>query len=169
MKKQLLVALLGTALALPIVAQAEGAYVGVNVGRSEIKANGGFKDHDTAFKLSGGYDFDKTFGVEAGYVDLGKSEGVKGSAFYVAGTGNFAINEQFSLFAKVGISANRVKVERTNTKFNNTAPIIGVGAAYNFSKTFSLVGEYENFGKVVDENNLSVKADMFSVGLRYKF
>jgi OmpA-OmpF porin, OOP family len=168
MKKQLIVALLGTALALPIVAQAEGAYVGVNVGRSEIKAEGD-KDHDTAFKLNGGYDFDKTFGIEAGYVDLGKFNDGKVSAFYVAGTGNLAINEQFSLFAKIGFSADRVKLDRTNEKFNNTSAIIGVGAAYNFSKTFSLVGEYENFGKVYDENDGSVKADMFSVGLRYKF
>jgi hypothetical protein len=33
----------------------------------------------------------------------------------------------------------------------------------------SVVAEYENFGKVIDENDGSTKAQMVSVGLRYKF
>lgn len=186
MKKQLLVALLGTALVLPIAAQAEGAYVGVNVGSAETKVSGGGetgKDSDTGAKLYAGYDFSKNFGVEAGYANLGKPKDSDGNAsasieptsFYIAGTGSFPMNDQFSLFAKVGLSANRAKLSATvgnisgSEKFNNTAAIIGVGAAYNFSKNIALVAEYENFGKVFDKQGADAKSDMLSIGLRYKF
>jgi OOP family OmpA-OmpF porin len=47
--------------------------------------------------------------------------------------------------------------------------MFGVGAEFNFTKNVSMVAEYENFGKVIDENEANTKAQMVSVGLRYKF
>lgn len=189
MKKQLLVVLIGTALAAPMAAYAEGAYVGVNVGRSEqklsIDTQGSAKDNATAYKLYGGYDVTKNFGVEAGYIDFGKASVVdsvgdtlssKLTSFYVAATGTLPLSEQFSLFAKLGVSFNRTKADvqlsgvtsRLGSE-NRTTPLLGIGAAYNFSKNLALVAEYENFGKVIKEEGYNLKADLFSVGLRYKF
>lgn len=172
MKKQLLVALLGAAVALPLAAQAEGAYIGLNVGRAEAKASTGgqsIKEHDTGYKIDAGVDFTNNFGVEAGYADLGKYDGNDARAIYVAGTGAWPLDAQLALIAKIGASRNRVKFGDTGQKFNHTAAIVGVGATYNFSKNLIGVLEYENFGRIYDERDGNIKADMWSVGLRYKF
>ena len=186
MKKQLFAVVVGAALAFPLFAQAEGAYIGANVGRSELKLSdeeGSIKKSDTGYKAYAGYDFTQNFGAEAGYVDFGKltqNDGgakleVKNHAFYVAATGTLPLNEQFSLFAKAGVSQNRTKVSYSELNFseseshNKTSALFGIGAAYHFDKKLSLVAEYENFGTVASEDGSKLKADMFSIGLRYKF
>ena len=183
MKKHLLVALLGTALILPIAAQAEGAYIGASVGRAESELNvDGFslKDSDTGFKLTAGYEFTKNFGVEVGYADLGKPSIAAGGdmvfaeprSYYLAGTATYPIDQAFSVFAKAGVTNNRTKVGGTGIsteKFTHTAAILGVGAAYNFTKNIAGVIEYENFGKTLDEQGTTLKSDLVSIGLRYKF
>jgi OOP family OmpA-OmpF porin len=179
MKKQLLVAMIGAALAVPFAAQAEGAYVGVNAGSAKQTASSsGYSgnDSETGFKLYGGYDFTQNFGIEGGYIDLGNanisngpiSASIKSTALYVAGTATLPLNTQFSLFAKLGVTENRAESigYPTNTK---TSALIGVGAAYNINKNLSVVAEYEDFGKVYEDPTANIKADMFSVGLRYKF
>ncbi len=192
MKKQFFAAVIGAAMVLPMVAQAQAqaqgqsAYVGVSAGRAEGKLSAddfSFKDNDTGYKVFGGYDFDNIFGVQAGYVDFGSGEGtfagdtlsVKPKAFYVAGTATYNIDPQFSLSAKVGASANRTKFNGTvdgasgERTINKTTAMFGVGAAYNFDKNFSVLVEYENFGKAVDENGTSLKTSLISAGVRYKF
>lgn len=187
--KKTLIALLGTALALPLAAQAEGGYFGVNVGRAENKLSfegESEKDRGSGYKLYGGYDFTKNFGVEAGYVrlakwsgsdaDLGASASYKPSAVYVAATGTLPLSDQFSLLGKVGVTRNRAKLSASivgigsgSETYNNTTAMFGVGAAYNFTNNFSAVAEYENFGKVLDEEGVTIKGNMISLGLRYKF
>jgi OOP family OmpA-OmpF porin len=191
MKKQVLVTLLGAALALPLAAQAEGGYIGANIGRAEQKWSvddaGSMKDEDTSFKLYGGVNFTKNFGVEVGYVYFGEfsasgTDGLnsasissKPTSLYLAATGTLPLNDQFSLFAKAGVSANSTKLRATLNGFSvsgtedDTSAMFGIGAAYNFTKNVALVAEYENFGKVFKEDGLNLKADLISIGLRYKF
>jgi OOP family OmpA-OmpF porin len=186
MKNKLFIALLAAAAVAPIAAQAQNTYVGANIGRAEQKLSGfgsSVKDSDTGYKVYAGYQFDATFGIEGGYVNLGEatlvdptgSASAKPSSVYVAATGTLPVADQFAVFAKVGVSANRTKVRGTyegvteTETFNKTAAILGVGASYALAKNVSLVVEYENFGKLVDEDGINLKADQFSVGLRYKF
>jgi OmpA-OmpF porin, OOP family len=185
MKKQLFAVVVGAALAFPLFAQAEGAYVGGNIGRAELKAGGdGFgKENKTSFKAYAGYDFTANFGVEGGYVGFGKVKGNDGtesssgdtSALYAAVTGTLPLNEQFSLLAKVGITRNETKIKIDDTNFhfssteNKTSALIGVGGAYNINKNLSAVAEYEHFGKTLQLGDSHIKASQFSVGLRYKF
>jgi OOP family OmpA-OmpF porin len=185
MKKQLFAAVVSAALAFPLFAQAEGAYIGANVGRSELKLSidqeGTNKKSNTGYKAYAGYDFTQNFGAEAGYVDFGKVNRTidgttleaKSHAFYAAATGTLPLNEQFSLFAKAGVSQNRTKISISDASGseskNKTSAIFGIGAAYHFDKKLSLVAEYENFGKVASEGGDKLKADLLSIGLRYKF
>jgi OOP family OmpA-OmpF porin len=183
MKKHLLVALVGTALTLPILAQAEGAYIGASVGRAESDLNiEGFslKDSDTGFKFNAGYDFTPNFGVEVGYADLGKpSIAIAGDrataepiSYYLAATATYPIDQHFSIFAKAGVTKNRTTVSApgfADEKLKHTSAILGVGGAYNFTKNIAVVVEYENFGKTIDEQGANLKTDMVSIGLRYKF
>ncbi|MDC8759068.1 outer membrane beta-barrel protein [Janthinobacterium fluminis] len=187
MKKQFIVALIGAAFAFPIAAQADNTYVGVNVGRGEQKISipvVSGKETKTSYKLYGGYNFDKNFGVEGGYVDFGKakftnktySSEAKSKAFYVAATGTLPVSDEFGVFAKVGLSANRVSYDfkdtgmRGSSSANRSSLIFGLGASYNVTKEIAIVAEYENFGKIAKgDGGGDIKANTFSAGLRYKF
>ena len=174
------------ALAAPLAAHAEGAYVGGNIGRAEQKAHiDGFsvKESTTAYKLYGGYNYTKNFGAEVGFVDLREAEksgngariSSKPQSLYVAATGTLPLDEQFALFAKVGVARNHVKLAGSGLGYNysgsenRTAPFIGVGASYALNKNVSFVAEYENFGKVAKDGKDNIKADFLSVGVRYAF
>jgi len=184
--KQITVFAMIAALAAPLAVQAEGYYVGGNIGRAEQKADldiVSFKESATAYKLVGGYNYTKNFGAEIGYADLrevsisgnGAQATSKPSAFYVAATGTLPLNEQFSLFGKLGIATAHEKVNATlgrtsvSGSENRTTPYISVGAAFALNQKVSFVAEYENFGKVAKDGGVNVKADMFSAGVRYSF
>ncbi|MBF8177943.1 outer membrane beta-barrel protein [Herminiimonas contaminans] len=196
MNKKLGMAVLGAAFILPFTAQAEGAYVGFNGGRAQQKLNiyedgSSGKDSATAYKFYGGYEFNQYFGVQGGYVDMGKArgsyedDGVKGTlqskikSLYVAVIGSLPVNQQFSLFGKLGVSRNRVKLMdnwvedgvawRAWGSETRTKPLIGVGAEYKFTKNWAMVAEYEDFGKVLKGEGANLKARMYSVGLHYHF
>jgi OOP family OmpA-OmpF porin len=190
MTKTLSSALLAFALVFSASAHAAGAYLGANVGSGEHKLSidgNANKEHKAGFKLYGGYALNENFGIEAGYARLGKvsdadTDGVntvslsyRARALYIAGTATLPLSPEFSVFAKAGVTANHGKV---TARFNgdsdsmsrtNTTAMFGVGAEYSFAKDMSVVAEYENFGKVIDENEGNTKAQMVSVGLRYKF
>lgn len=185
MKRTILLAVLA-ALAGTAAAQSQGAYVGGNVGRAEQKITvAGFseKDHDTGFKLYGGYNFNQYVGLEGGYADLRKLElaggndrlSVHPTAAYFAVTGTLPLDQQFSLFGKVGAAYNRVKSHESGIGYNDsytdnrTDVYVSVGAAYAINQNFSAVVEYENFGKPAKGDIGNLKASMVSVGVRYKF
>ncbi|MET0322382.1 MAG: outer membrane beta-barrel protein, partial [Duganella sp.] len=164
MKNTILFAMLA-ALAGSAAAQSQGAYVGGNVGRAEQKASvddfGSEKDTDTGFKLYGGYNFTQSFGLEAGYADLGKLErsafgdsiSLEPTSVYFAATGTLPLDAQFSLFGKAGVARTEVKGSesfdgiRTSGKESRNSGYFAVGAAYAVNNNFSVVAEYENFGK----------------------
>ncbi|MYM26989.1 outer membrane beta-barrel protein [Duganella sp. CY15W] len=174
------------ALAAPLAAHAEGAYVGGNIGRAEQKADiasYSVKESTTAYKVYGGYNYTKNFGAEVGFADLREAEKTingarissKPQSLYVAATGTLPLDDQFALFAKVGVARNHVKMD-VSSKFgsangsdNRTSPFIGVGASYALNKNISFVAEYENFGKVAKDGSSNIKADFLSVGVRYAF
>ncbi|MBJ7312295.1 outer membrane beta-barrel protein [Rugamonas sp. CCM 8940] len=187
MKQQFIAALIGAAIAFPVAAQAEGYFVGGNVGRSEQKLSidglGSIKDTGTGFKLNGGYQFNANYGVEVAYVNLGKAEvNAQGTyaksepqTVFVAATGTLPLNNEFSLFGKVGVAQNHVKLSVRESGFsgsdseNRTTAVFGIGAAYHLNKNVSFVAEYENFGKIGNGDGASLKADLLSVGVRYSF
>lgn len=182
--------LLGIALAASASAHAAGPYLGANVGNVEhnlsVDGNSG-KKHKTGVKLYGGYALTENFGIEAGYARLGKvsdsdTDGVntasldyRARALYIAGTAALPLTPEFSLFAKAGLTSNHGKVTARLNGFSDsmsrshTAAMFGVGAEYALAKNTSVVAEYENFGKVIDGDGGNTKAQMISLGLRYKF
>jgi OOP family OmpA-OmpF porin len=187
MKTSFIAALIAAAVAFPVAAQAQSTYVGINAGQSEQKVsadNYSAKESATGYKAYAGYNFDKNFGLEAGFVDSGKGDfkfvGVpytlKTQSVYLAATATLPVNNEFSLFAKAGIANNRVKgavsfggiTEKDDTDDRTTA-MFGLGASYAVAQNISIVAEYENFGKVAKGDNSSVKTDLVSLGLRFKF
>lgn len=189
MKRTLLSALMGAAFITPLAAQAEGVYARANIGQSEYSAGGSV--HETAWALGIGYDFDKNFGVELGYFDLGKLSGnaqlplgygsVSGSAsaevITLAGVGSWNVTDDFSVFGKLGVAYDRLKASGTATEVGGasatvsvsesyTKPYVAVGVAYQLTKELAATVDYNYFGKVSEAD---VKLSAWTLGLKYHF
>lgn len=181
MKNTLALALLAAA-SLPLAAHAEGSYVGAGVGRSEhkvaINSFGTYKDNDVAVKVFTGYNFDKNFGIEAGYADLGKIDlgdtgmNVKGRSFYAAGTATLPLGEKFSLTGKLGIAKNRARLnlKSGDIKDTKTDALLSVSAAYEVTKNLAAFVEIENYGNMAQPaGGGSLKVKVISTGMRFSF
>jgi OOP family OmpA-OmpF porin len=189
MKKTLLASLLIAAAAIPFSAQAQQGYIGIAAGQANNSIDGSGQtitsrdEKKTAYKIYGGYDFSKNWGVEVGYADLGNprityliggvSVNVTGkvSSIYVAGTGTLPINDMFSLRGKLGLAMNHVSATASAGGVtavgsgNKSSPLIGIGATYNINKNVAVTADFEDFGKTASD----ARANMWSVGLRYNF
>ncbi len=159
------------------------------------------RDDSTAWKLYGGLQWNKYWGLEAGYANLGQfqnnyslsttNSSATGtnrlSAWSLAGTGTYPINDAFSLNAKAGVA-----LLRSNYSFSGTGPsflsgdngndhstnlLLGVGGQYNLTKNVALRLDYENYGKVgQNTNNLTTpgttgdtKPSLLSASVKYMF
>ncbi len=167
-------------------ALAAGPYMGVSAGTTDQKvaAEGEAVNLDSnSAKIYGGYQFASNVGIEGGYVHFGEIKetvegftlGAKPKAFYTAVTGTAALSPAFNLFGKLGVSSNQTKIfasfdgnsgSETKTK---VSAMFAIGGQYKFNEQFSFVAEYENFGKVFDQDGLSLKVTTVSAGLRYTF
>ncbi len=165
-------------------AHAEGGYIGAGITSTKQVAGGG--DYKAGAKIFGGVELDKMWGVEAGYTDFRSatytSPGLltptttKGHAFYVAGKGTMPLNDQFSLFGKLGVA--NVKAERTTAgsglpviasltgSESKTGAYAAIGAQYNLSKQVALTAEYERYGQ---SRSYGAKPDAFTVAAKYSF
>jgi hypothetical protein len=166
--------------------QAPKAYVGVGVATADHNyslpgaSNGdGYK---ASGKIFGGYEFNQTWGVEAGYTDFRKSDanyslnGTTGRAesdghsFYVAGKATAPINERVSVYGKLGAANNKSTLTATNPVLNRnyskTELYGGVGLQYNLNQQVALTAEYERYGK---EKDFGAKPDVWTIGARYSF
>ncbi len=177
MKKLILACLAGASLMG--AAQAEGAYIGAGV--SAIKLQGGGDDYKASAKLFGGYDLDKNWGVEAGYINFGSSSSqfgpikssMDGYATYLAGKAMMPINEQFSLIGKLGVSNVKSKLSNTggvvgpsSVSQSRTNPYASIGAQYNLNKQVALTADVEHIGET---RNFGVKSAAVTLGARYNF
>ncbi|MDP8983669.1 MAG: OmpA family protein [Pseudomonadota bacterium] len=197
------------AIASSIASAADsGWYVGGNAGQSRAKidntriaggltgqgiATTSIRDDDRhfAYKLFGGYDFNKYFALEAGYFDLGRfgftantvpaagltgKTKMNGANFDVVGT--LPLADKFSAFARVGYTYSYAKDEfagygavivrdrernqhASNYKF-------GVGLQYAVTESFGLRAEAERY-RVNDAVGNKGDIDLVSAGAVYRF
>jgi OOP family OmpA-OmpF porin len=158
------------AMMLSSLAFAQQGYVGIGAGESSTDVGSGHS-RDTAYKAYVGYDFNRNWGMEAAYVDLGKPNYPLGdareTAWYLAGKGTLPISNQFDLFAKLGATRNKRDLFGDSSR---TDLLAGVGAEYNFNKQVGLRLEYEDFGKFGDDGIIGrSRANMWSLSVDYKF
>ncbi len=196
--KKILTALMVSATAFGGISAAHaaddvGPYAGVGVVASKHKyslsndtTNGDRNSTEWSGKIYGGYQLNKTFAVEGGYTDFGSSDynysvgaanghiDSKSHAFYVAGKGSVPINQQLSVFGKLGVAYNKNEVHGTglatsyaNGDNNRTNLYASVGGEYALNEKVSLSLEYEHYGKnAVDQGR---KKGAVSLGARYNF
>lgn len=193
--KKIAFALLTSAVALgaaSVQAQELKPYIGAGVVANSNKydlsndtSGGDAKSTAYGGKIFGGVQIDKTWGVEAGYVDFGKKtynyttgagtgsiEG-KAKSFYLAGKATVPIDQQFSLTGKLGVSHNTNDVNASGLAAgyggdgSRNALYASVGAEYAFTDKVSGVLEYEHFGR--NEVDQGRRKGAFNLGVKASF
>lgn len=196
MKKILIASALAAATMMAAPAFAQG-YIGFGVGSAKltgVDGNQGIAPSTLSggntsrglVKLYGGYQITPNWGIEGQYSDLGTRDlilrnaaGVttatgsyKNSQFSIAGTGTLPLSSSFSLFGKLGVTANanQLTVVGVRDSGNTTSLLLGLGVAYNITPALSARLEYEDFGNVAkDAPGGTVRASGYSLSLKYAF
>jgi OOP family OmpA-OmpF porin len=181
-------------------------YVGGNIGQSRAKIDdaritpllpGATISDDNkgnAFKLLGGYQFNRNFAVEGGYFNLGEFGYTATTAPTLAATlngkiklqglnldavGMLPMGDKFSVFGRVGMQYAQAKDTFTST---GAAPTpanpnpsknalnykVGVGAQYDFNRSLGMRVEAERY-RIDDAVNNKGDINMYSLGLVYRF
>lgn len=199
---------LGALLAAPALAQDTSHYYGgVSAGRSKTDtdaagltsgllpgvaaASSSTDDKDNAFKLFGGYQFNRNIAVEGGYFHLGKNSfnAVTAPAGTLAGqskvqglnldlVGTLPLTERFSALARVGVQHAWSKSSFSGTgaaagvvgssKRNDSDAKVGLGMQYAISPAMWVRAEFERYrlkNAVGQRNNV----DVASVSLVFPF
>ncbi len=135
MKKIALAVLLSSFVAAPAFA-ANDLYAGIKVGSANKKVPG-TSESSTAVGVFGGYTINPNFAVEVGYTDLGKVQStISFTSFDVSALGSWPINQQFSLYGKVGLAST--KEEAFGLSVTRSAPTYGLGGQYNVTPTVGI-------------------------------
>jgi OmpA-OmpF porin, OOP family len=176
---------IAAALALPAAAQQardNGFYAGGSLGRAKAKdACNNFgpaascDDTDTAWRLLGGYQFNRNFSAEAGYHDFGKSSipgaSVEANAWELVGIGSLPAGP-VSLYAKAGLYRGESKGAGLAGGLSNTSTTwtAGLGVQYDFTRQLALRGEWQKYPKLWGGNlGANTDVDVFSLGAVYRF
>lgn len=135
-------------------AQDTGFYAGAGAGQSQIDEHA-YDDEDTAFSVFGGYQFNRWFGLEAGYADFGKlrpdvaGTSLEASSVYLTAVGTLPFTEKFSGYAKAGFQRwdldTAIPGLAGTGDDSGTDPTYGVGLQYSFTDAFALRAEYSRF------------------------
>lgn len=190
----------GAGTGLPALAQDSGWYAGASAGWSRytdncpnaIPVGVSCDDSGGAYSVFGGYQFIRYFGVELGYVDLGKAgaatpsagttESVKARGLELLGVGALPIGSRFELYAKAGVYVVDVDYACSGctsiSSLSETASdfTYGIGAIVSFSKNFGLRLQYQRYQDVGFDTAIGSTAikdkgdiDAFTVGLIFRF
>ncbi len=205
MKTTISIAIVALAAAAPTLAGAQatmapeaGPYVGAAIGESKAKDAcdglsgigfvGNCDEKDTAWKVFAGYQFNRYWGLELGWTDLGESKAsgtvggvpataraeVKGVELTAVGT--VPIGERFSLFGKVGAYRwdvdSRATVGAVTTAPDDTGTnfTYGVGLGFHINRNLSIRAEWQRYNDVGD-NATTGRSDinLISAGAVFKF
>lgn len=136
----------------------------------------------TAWKILGGYQFDKNWGVELNYVDFGKynisapANGTTGTADLTgwggAVVGTLPLGSNVSLLGKLGVLRSRESLSGTFGSGSDSkwSPNYGLGLKYDINANLSGRLEVERFTNMgSNTNTISSNANVYTVGLTYKF
>ncbi len=199
--------LLGCAVMNSPVAVADDSfwYGGINLGQSksriddnriiaQLPGSVSMNDNntDTAYKLFGGYQFNKNFALEAGYFNLGQfsytattvpagtlNGNIKLQGLNLDAVGILPLADKFSVFGRLGLQYAQAKDNFTSSGAVNvpTNPNpshsaldykAGVGVQYDFTESLGMRAEAERY-RIDDAVGNKGNIDMYSVGLVYRF
>jgi OOP family OmpA-OmpF porin len=180
-------------------------YLGGNIGQSRAKIDDASisaglpgttsisdNDSDTAYKLFGGYQFNKNFALEGGYFNLGQfgytattvpagtlNGNIKLQGLNIDAVGMLPLADKFSVFGRLGLQYAQAKDDFSSTgavatpadpnpSKNSGSYKAGVGVQYDFTESLGMRVEAERY-RVNDAIGNTGDVDLYSVGLVYRF
>ena len=186
----------------------KGWYGGISMGRSNATiddakisnglAGGGLvanaiadDEHDAAYVVFGGYQFNRNFALEGGYFDLGKfstaattlppgtlSGDIRLEGWNLDAVGTMPITDTFSVFGRLGWTYAQARDSYSGTGFgyvpNGSASKrdsnvkVGLGLQYAFTDSLGMRVEAERY-RINDGVGNKGDVDLFSFGLVYRF
>lgn len=204
MKKVAFIMLSGVFSTSLAFAAESGLYAGVGVGSADYDVNAADLDaelasvgirssstvdkRDTAWKVFGGYQVNRNFAIEAGYVDLGAvntdsrvtspfsastTAKTETNGLAVVGVGILPVTNRFSILGKAGVYVWETEakatvvgpsfgvsgVSRSSASADGTDFTFGLGAKYDLTNNFSIRGEWDRYKlEDTDVNVLSLNA-----------
>jgi len=194
MKKTLLTAALLVASATAFGQQpaARTGYAGATLGESRFwgacdtpVALGFTCDmKDTAWRVFGGYRLTRTFAFEAGYADLGEVKvlgaiggqpaggSVKATLFDFVGVGSYLVDEQFSVYGKLGLYHGDAKTSANaqalglagSASSQGTDFTFGFGAQYFLTPHIAMRFDWQRYSKFAGRDT-----DVIAIGALYSF
>lgn len=195
--KQIIGAALVSAAMLAGSASAQGIdrhsfYLGGHIGEATAKgacddfsgASGvSCSDSDTSWKILAGYQINRNFAAELGYIDLGevKASGpggtasIKSQAFDLVGVGILPLGDRFSVYGKLGIyhatsdAQARTVLLNADASDDATDLTFGFGASFDITRQFALRGEWQRYTDVGGSDIGKADVDVFSVGALWRF
>jgi len=173
---------LTAALAAPCAHAEDPFYIGAALGaqgKLNLATNGVIErntNHPRAFRLSGGYQFNEHFALEAGYIGFGNFNFASGaevdlSALHVAAKGSIALGESFSLFGKAGLARHDRDITGATPGAGSlvkTRAMYGIGVAYRMTEKLSLTAELVDYGTIRSPGT-KLTMRQLEVGLNYRF
>lgn len=180
MKKIAIAVVLLSAVVVPAVADEMHMYVGARAGQARtnidnntVNTPGFDSTNPTGWGVFVGHIFNPNFALEAEYLNLGEiksgDNSVKSTGFSVSGVGSFPINEQFSLFGKLGYAVITGKPGGPANwgDQNNRAVTYGLGGQFNVTPAVGvrLAWDRYHFNDTATNGN----ANLVSIGALFKF
>ncbi len=186
-------AVLGVASAMlvagPALAQDQGWYAGLTLGQSKQKdacdgvsgAGISCDDKDTAWRILGGYQFNKNLAAELGYTDAGEvsasgtfSASLEAKIWELVAVGSWPFTPNFSAYGKLGMYRADTDFSTNNPAFaneseSNTDLTYGIGVRWDFTKNLGARAEYQIYKDVGGGNIGEGDVDVISVGVIWKF
>jgi opacity protein-like surface antigen len=175
----LIATFLGAFFSIAAYPQEGGAYLGAALGQSKFTkwcdpTLATCDDQDSAWKLFGGYRFNRYIAVEGSYVDWGEVTAATASAsvaadqhsYGIAAVGSLQVAPQLSVFGKLGILRTEQQTARITPapltlQRKETELHYGLGVKYSVAKNWGLRAEWENTDKL--------KVQMLSIGVEFTF
>jgi OOP family OmpA-OmpF porin len=159
-----------------------GFYIGGSAGLSTIDCPGGAgscDDEDTAYKLFGGYKFNRNLAIEGGYTPLGESSrgSVTGeaTAWELLGVGSFPLGNNFSIYGKLGFYSGELEVSSpvASGKKTTTDLTYGAGVQFDFARNLGVRAEWQRYqGMEFPTTSVSsgdTDIDVLSLGVLWMF
>ena len=156
--KRWLIAFVGAAamaFSVGAAAQNTGFYAGLDIGTADFG-----NEDDTAFRLSGGFQFHRHIAAEVGVARLFDKGGVEVTALEVAAVGSLPLANQFSVFARIGIA--NIDIETGAGSRDKTELLLGIGAQYDFTRNLGLRVQWQRYES-------EPEVDLLSVGAVWRF
>lgn len=177
-------AILGLASAMafagPALAQDTGFYAGLSFGQSSLDLDCSgvpqCDDSDSAWRILGGYRFNRNLAAELGYINFGEfvfgdgganSVSVEATGFELVAVGMWPVSNEFSVYGKIGLfrwdtDATGTGVFAGSVSDSGTDLTFGAGVQYDFTKQFGVRGEWQRYSADDD-------VDVFSIGVVFRF